>query len=393
MVKRTIRMYLLFGLLVNFGISFIAATYAVFLISRGLNLFEVNLVNFFFFATIFVWEIPTGAVADVFGRKISFVISCFLLSISLFIYAASYSFWGFALAETIAAIGQTFWSGAFQAWFVDKLKHHNYGGTLNSLFAREQQIKQGTGALGAMAGALLADKNIAFPWIAGGIIVFVTGVLALILMKEEYFVRKSFSLKREFQSVKDTIRISFGYGIKNETVRFIVLMGIVQWFAIMAANMQWQPFFSQFLPNKTSLGFIFGGAAACCIIGATISARFLRLLRSEKQSLVISQLIMGAGILLTTLFKNFPLALLMFLFHEAGRGLFRPIKDTYFNNNIPSKERATLLSFDSMMCHMGGMAGLVFSGAMAEYVSISAAWVSVGSILIIITLLLARHKK
>ena len=169
MIKSTIRLYLLFGLLTHLGISFISATYVVFLISRGLNLFEVNLVNLVFFTTIFIWEIPTGAVADVFGRKISFIVSCFLLSVSFFIYAASYSFWGFALAEAIGAIGTTFGSGAFQAWLVDKLKHHNYGGALIPVFVREQQIKQGAGIAGAIAGAFLADKDITFPWIAGGI--------------------------------------------------------------------------------------------------------------------------------------------------------------------------------------------------------------------------------
>ncbi len=103
MAKRTIRLYLLFTLLTKLSMSFIAATYVMFLIGRGLNLFEANLVNFAFFTTLFLCEIPTGAVADVFGRKMSFVISCFLYAIGMFVYASSHSLYGFIAAEVIAA--------------------------------------------------------------------------------------------------------------------------------------------------------------------------------------------------------------------------------------------------------------------------------------------------
>src|SRR3989344_7989541 len=104
--KQTFRCYLMLSFLTKFGISFIAAVYVTFLMSQGLNLFEVNMVNFVFFITMFVCEIPTGAIADVFGRKTSFVCSCFLYAVGMFVYAASQSFWGFVLAEMISAVGR-----------------------------------------------------------------------------------------------------------------------------------------------------------------------------------------------------------------------------------------------------------------------------------------------
>src|ERR1019366_4447354 len=107
--------YLMLRAISAFGASLLSATYVTFLISKGLNLLEVNLVNFVFFATLFVFEIPTGAFADVFGRKLSFILSCFLFSLGMFLYAIATSFWGFALAEGVAAVGATFASGAFQA--------------------------------------------------------------------------------------------------------------------------------------------------------------------------------------------------------------------------------------------------------------------------------------
>lgn len=393
MPKHTIRLYLLFTLVTKLGISFISATYVIFLISAGLNLFEVNLVNFVFFTTLFLCEIPTGAVADVFGRKTSFVISCFLFSISMFIYAASRSFWEFAFAEATAAVGATFSSGAFQAWLVDKLKYQNHSEPLGPVFAKEQQITHIAGIFGALAGAFLADKNLTLPWIVGGGVMFLSGLLAMALIKEEYFVRQSFSLKSGLQSMKNTVTASIHYGVKSKIVRFIILMGVLQYFAIQAPNMQWQPFFSQFLANKTSLGFVFGGISICLIIGSALSPRFLKFMRDEKRGLAVSQIGIGAGVFATVLLKWFPLAIGVFLLHEVSRGLFRPLKDVYLNDNIPSKERATLISFESMSHHIGGMIGLLFSGFLAEYASIATAWMLSGGILVTSTLWLMRKGK
>jgi len=105
----------------------------------------------------------------------------------------------------------------------------------------------------------------------------------------------------------------------------------------------------------------------------------------------VSQVIIGAGILFTVVFKSVPIALSMFFIHEMARGLFRPLKDVYLNDNIPSKERATLISFESISHHLGGMVGLVFSGFVAEKINIPTAWILSGGVLIVSTLLLLKN--
>jgi MFS family permease len=379
--KPTIHCYLALTLITKFGISFTFATYVMFLISKGLNLLEVNLVNLVFFTTSFLCEIPTGAVADVFGRKTSFVCSCFLFAIGMFIYAASSSFWGFALAEMTAAVGNTFASGAFQAWLVDRLRHHGYDGSLKPVFSKEQQITPLAGTLGAVSGAFLADRDLAFPWIGGGIVMFIGGLIAMAWMQEEYFVRQSLSFAAGVKAMKETIASSINYGARNRVVRFILMLGIVQFFATQAPNMQWQPFFSQFLPNKTSLGFIFAAIAFALAGGAALAPWFLSKIKSEQKTLLISQIIIGVGIAITVAFRWFPAAISVFLIHEIARGVFRPLKDVYLNDNIPSKERATLISFEAISHHVGGAMGLLVSGFLAEKLSIPVTWAFFGALL------------
>jgi MFS family permease len=116
MQNKIVRQYYVLSLLFSIGgNSLTCAVYVTFLMSNGLNLLQVNLINAVFFFTLFVCEIPTGAYADIFGRKSSFVLACALMSASMFVYGSSHTFVGFIIAEILAAIGGTFRSGAFQA--------------------------------------------------------------------------------------------------------------------------------------------------------------------------------------------------------------------------------------------------------------------------------------
>jgi len=391
-MKETVRHYFLLRAVSQFGISFISAFYVTFLITKGLNLFQVNMVNFFFFTTLFICEIPTGAFADVFGRKLSYVISCALFSIGMVMYGLADSFWGFVLAEIIAAVGATFASGAFKAWLIDRLRHQGFKGSMGKIFAQEQQVNGVMGITAPILGAFLADRSLSLPWFVGGAFMAIASVLAMIYMREEdEFVRQKFSFSKGVKSMGETIKVSAHYGANNHAVRFILVASVAQFFAVQAANMQWQPFFGQFLPNKTSFGFLFAGMAIAMMIGSAIAPRFLRKIKDEKKAISLTQAGIGAGICLTVAFHKLAPALTIFLVHEIARGMFVPLKDVYLNDNIPSKERATLISFDSISHHIGGMIGLLVSGVLAQYMSLPTAWVVSGLVLVITTLILLKN--
>ena len=391
--KKTVGYYLMLRAVSGFGMSFIAATYVIFLISKGLNLFQVNLVNFFFFGTLFIFEIPTGAFADVFGRRLSFILSCFLLSLSLFVYAIATSFWWFVLGEVIGAVGATFASGAFQAWLVDRLRHQGYEGSIGHVFAREQQIQSGCAIVAAMLGTFAAGKNMSLPWILGGGIMFCAGTLAIIFMREEKFERRRFSFRIGVSSMAETVRTSMQYAKKNSAVRFVIIMGLAQYFSVQAPNMQWQPFFAKFLPDNSALGFVFCGISVAMIIGSSFAPWFSRKIKNERMALSISQIAIGTGICLTVFCSKLFPAMGIFFAHEIARGVFNPLKNVYLNDNIPSRERATLISFESISHHVGGMIGLLVSGSVAQYVSMDSAWVFSGTILILSALVFIKNGK
>lgn len=384
MIKSTIRQYYILLAITQVAIGMIAAMYVTFLLGKGLNLFEINLVNAAFFITLFVCEIPTGAFADVFGRKMSFILSCTLFAISMFLYGVSDSLPGFIIAEIIGAIGATFASGAFDSWFVDKLKFHDYTDPLGPLFSRATQIKHGARLSSALFGAFLADFSMVLPWLIGGSLFTVAGTTALFTMKEEYFERKTLSFRAGVNALTNTVKTSIEYGVRNENIRFVMILTLVLAFATMAPNMQWQPYFKNWLPSQLSMGFIFVGVSLSLMFGGWLAPKVLSRVTDERKALVVCLAVIGVGILGSVSLLVLPPIIFFFLAHEVGRGAFEPIKTAYLHDNIPSKERATVISFESIAHHLGGVVGLIASGLLAEYGSIQLAWIVSGVSLLLV---------
>ena len=397
-VKKIIRLYLFLAGGEALATSLVSAIFVIFLIEQGgLDLFEVSIVFLASAGTVFVLEIPTGVIADVFGRKISCVCSYFLVVIALFVFAISDSLSAFVIAAIILATRSALISGASEAWLVDSLKHNSYSGNLRSILIKENQMIYSAGIAGALAGSFLADKDIIFPFIIGGFAMLLVGTVAAILMKEEYFVREKFSFKTGIQSMRETIRLSVAYGRNNKAVRFILLMGLMQAITVKISIIQYQPFFFQFFSNKASLGFLWVAMAIATIAGTTLSSWFLSKLRNSKRALVTLQMAIGLGVLIAGLSVSLPspivlpIALLAFLFFSFAGGAFAPINGEYLNENIPSKERATLISFESMAYGIGSTAGLLFGGYIAKMFSISTVWTLAGGMLVIFSLIMRNN--
>ncbi len=390
-MKQTVRTYLFLQGVFAFGISFISAFYVTFLLAKGLNYFQANLVNVFFWATLFVCELPTGAFADVFGRKLSFVISCSLFSLGMITYGFADTFWGFVGAEMVIAVGQTFASGAFQAWMVDRLRQQGFKGVLGPIFARKQQVTSTVGIFSAILGAFLGAVNLTLPWFVGGAIMMIAAVLASAMMKEDT-QRASLSFTADLKRMKEVSWAGMKYSLKHPAVKFILLVGMFQAFAIQAPNMQWQPLFQPYLSSQAELGYIKAAIAVCMMLGARIAQKFLTKMRDERQAILVIQIGIGMGIAGTMVSKEFGMLITTFMAHEVIRGMYDPLKDAYLHDNIPSDKRATIVSCDSMSMRLGGVVGLLVSGALAQYFSIPVAWIVSGGVLVVMALVLSMRR-
>src|SRR5215468_5771847 len=160
-MTRTERTYYAITCLYRLSWSALGPTYAMFLLGRGLNILQVNLVLAVYLITTCVFEVPTGAVADVFGRKFSFVLSCLVRALAFGLYFFADGFAQFLVAEFIDAIGTTLTTGAFDAWAVDGMRAEGDARPVDRVFARANMLAQACAIVGGVVAAHMAERDIA----------------------------------------------------------------------------------------------------------------------------------------------------------------------------------------------------------------------------------------
>ena len=141
----------------SFAGGFLFGVYPIFLRSRGLDQLQINSVLATYFLVLFLTDVPTGAFADLLGRRRSFVLGATLRVTAFLLYFVAHHYYVFIIAEGIDGIGTTFGNGAIDAWGVDALDDAGYDGVKDRLFSRISQLTT-IGFMGsAMIGAYIAD--------------------------------------------------------------------------------------------------------------------------------------------------------------------------------------------------------------------------------------------
>src|SRR5437016_4033980 len=130
--KNIQNIYLFLMLFNTLAASFIWGVNTLFLLDAGLSNIEAFAANAFFTVGQVIFEIPTGIVADMWGRRMSYLLGAFTLGVSTLLYLWAWEvhgpFWAWALTSILLGLGFTFFSGATEAWLVDALKATGYKG-------------------------------------------------------------------------------------------------------------------------------------------------------------------------------------------------------------------------------------------------------------------------
>jgi MFS family permease len=381
---RTIRLYQTMTFFIALANGLMLATYATFLMAHGMDLLYVNLVNMVFFVTLVCFEIPTGAMADIFGRKASSLLGVFLHGCGFILYSMSSTFWGFAFAEFVCAIGTTFMSGAFDAWMVDQARHEGYTEGLTEVFSKASVLRQIGGLVSGVCGPFLARQDRALPWIVSGVAFLLISSYGCFAMREESFVRdKGASLRSVYGMSLTGLRSA----LQNTAVRFVFFLGTAQFLATQAPNMQWQPWFATLFGDERVLGFVWAFVAFATILGSRCVTRYSL---APERGLHLMQMGFGVSLIFAGLTVSPWMSLFWFLLHEAFRGGFMPLKDAYLHEHILSKERATVASCEGIAHHLGGSVGLLASGVIARVWGIGPTWIASGVFLLLATFCLSR---
>lgn len=377
LARRIQRVYLTLQLGNTLASSFIWGINTLFLLDAGLSNLEAFAANAFFTAGMVVFEVPTGVVADVWGRRVSYLLGTITLAGSTFLYwllwVTKAPFWPWAIVSMLLGLGFTFFSGAVEAWLVDALKFVGYEGGLETVMGRGQMVSGAAMLGGSVLGGVIAQAtSLGVPFLMR------VGVLvAMFFVAQRMMQDLGFTPEPSAQPLRDMRKLfheSVDYGLRNPPVRWVMLaapfasgVGFYTFYAL-------QPYLLELWGNPKA--YSIAGLAAAIVAGAQILGGYLapwfrRMFRKRTSALILATLTSAAVLAALGLTNSFWVALVLLTVWAMVFAAELPIRQAYVNDMIPSRQRATVLSFDSLMGSSGGVVIQPVLGKVADAYSYS----------------------
>jgi MFS family permease len=352
-------------LLLTFGntlaASLIWGINTLFLLDAGLSNLEAFAANAFYTVGMVIFEIPTGVIADTWGRKTSYLLGTVTLSVSTIIYYLLWQiggpFWQWAAASILLGLGFTFFSGAVEAWLVDALNFAKYKGPMEAVFGRAQ-IASGVAMLtGSVAGGVIAQAtSLGTPYIVRGIILALMFIVAWRLMEDWGFTPAKGA--HPLKAIRKVLDASLKHGLKNPPVRWIMLTSPFIYGVAIYVFFAFQPYLLNLYGNSqayTIAGLAAAIFAASQVTGGILAPKIRRLFKKRTSALMADLAISMFLLAVLGLNGSFWLALILIVIWGLSYTAVTPIRQAYLNSLIPSSQRATVLSFDSLAGNSGGI--------------------------------------
>ena len=314
----------------------------LFFLAKGLSFTQITILQSISAISVFIFEVPTGVVADRMGRKFSMVLGAALWALSLFTYIVGKTFIIFALAEIIFSLGAAFKSGADSALIYDSLKNLGREDDFQYIEGRARSFILYTQAFGSIIAGFVYEVNIYLPMIISIGFMIVTILIALTFDEPEVVDKEEFNFRNYYKQIKDSAKFT----LNHEKIKAILLFSMVFYIFYRGGFLYFQPYMEAVNIPVRYFGVIF---FVFNIVAAVTSRNCHWIMNKTKpRTLLFMALLMIVSFGLLGLIKIWP-GVLAILLQQVARGLYRPVTRKYLNKHIPSKKRATILSFQSLV--------------------------------------------
>lgn len=345
----------------------------------GLSPLQLVLVGTALELSAFIFEIPTGVVADVYSRRLSVMIGVFLIGFGFLIEGSFPVFWLILLAQVLWGLGYTFTSGATEAWISDEIGEAAAG----KAFLRSNQIANPAALIGIVAGMLLGSLRINLPIQLGGLGLILLGAFLAWKMPETGFhpvgrnERSSWAnmksifldgigMVRRRPALMTILSVGLLYGLYSEGFDRLWTKHILDEFTLpLAATVQpviW-------LGVLRAISLLLGVAAARIAEQRVDTASYAAIARA----LFLISIVLVSGLFGFALAGSLALAVIAFLMIDVSRDVISPLYTAWVNQKLDSRVRATVISMSGQVDAIGQIAGGPFVGLVGSMLSVRAA--------------------
>jgi DHA3 family tetracycline resistance protein-like MFS transporter len=339
----------------------------------GLTPVQLILVGTALEISAFVFEVPTGVVADVYSRRLSIIVGYVLMGLGFLVEGLFPSFVPILLAQVIWGLGYTFTSGATQAWITDEIGEDE----ANKLFLRATQIGLFASLIGMGLAMLVGANSVVMPLRIGAIGVVLIGVTLMVIMPETGFHPTPREDRNTWQHMWHTFKQGVDAVRARPRLMNIVFIGLFYGIYSEGFDRLWV----KHLLDTFELPIIFGDNQVAFFAALRVAGTILTILAVrfvEKRVDSSSPLAIGCAVLIVTagisiamlgfaLSSFLILSLCLYLVIDALRDVHIPLQTAWVNQKLDSKVRATVHSMFGQVDAIGQ----ITSGPVAALISLS----------------------
>lgn len=343
-----------------------------------LNPLQLVLVGTVLETTVFIFEVPTGIVADRKSRRLSIIIGFLLIGIGFVIEGSFPSFPFIISAQVIWGIGYTFTSGAIQAWIADEIGEENAG----KAFLKGAQFGNIGQFIALPIGVVVGLVSLNLPVIYGGIAIFILGIVLIVIMPENNYVPVSKNTYEPWRSLLYTVKEIKSLVKLQPMLMYLLLIGL--FYGLYSEGLD--RLYTKYFMDSFNIGalsikpVVFFGILSGIKMILNISVLELLNRKTDTGRNTVVKVLISSTILIIIMLLAFGLtdslaiAFVVFLFIGVGRDIISVFMDIWLNSLIENPNtRATMFSVRGQVDSVGQIGGGPVLGLIANMFSIRTA--------------------
>jgi len=379
-----------------FPVGLVVGLITLLALQRGLTVAQALTTSSVTGFVVFALELPTSGFADVFGRKPVYVVAALVNVAAAAVYLTAHSFWAFVLGAALMGVFRALDSGPLEAWYVDTVHAHDPGADVDRALSLQGMLLGAGIAGGALvSGALIwwhplpGRPALVLPYVVYVVLNVVHVAAVLLLLREPRPSAEATGVARAWASTKDApvvVRDGLHLLRDNTVLRCIVLVEVF-WSIAMVVFETFQPIrLSELVGGESEAGAIMGPVAAAgwgVFAAGSALAGLLAPRIGVTRTAMVSRVLNGTGAVVMGLVAG-PLALIAaYLVTYGLHGTAGPMHSTLLHREAQARNRATVLSINSMVAFAAFSVAAPALGVLAGAVSTQAAMVSAGAVSIL----------
>jgi len=322
------------------SLEFFAPVIVLFWQSKGLNFSQIMILQSIYAVGVIVLELPTGALADYLGKRISLIFGSLFFTAGFFIYGISNQFWHFIIGELTIGTGAALISGADSAFIHESLNAVGRGSEYKRTEGSVRGLTSISRAIGKIIGGLLGSISLSYTLLATAVSTFI-GFLTSATFTET----KEILPREEKTSYLQIIRESLNIVLKRKTVLWLVLFFASFNALIWSTNWFSQPYLQMLNIPVVYFGVIFASFNIVTALGSTHIEKIEKII---KRPFIIMGVLAIVSLFLLGTFPGIYIIPLWVVFN-----LFLVLNQTFVSHKVlslvPENRAATVLSFMNLI--------------------------------------------